>query len=233
MAPPPKGGFAVRPLDLALVAIGLVVVILIVWFSVGNNGSSQNVAQVPGAPAPTQDPNKPLPLPAGVLAPDFSLPSSDGKTFSLSQFRGKVVMLELFAPWCPHCQADAPIINQVYDKYKDKGVQVLMVSASPWSHTLEDDQAAQKTPTPISMSDITWFRDTFGVVFPILFDKDLNVAEKYGLAYYPTIYIIDKEGKIASNPAGNFVWENNKPVAQPEEDLSVDFLSRKLDQVLK
>ncbi len=80
----------------------------------------------------------------GETAPDFTLPSADGKAYSLSQFKGKVVLLELFAPWCPHCQGDAPLFNEVYEKYKDKGVQVLAVSASPYGRNYEEELKAEK-----------------------------------------------------------------------------------------
>jgi len=214
----------------------LVVVVFIVMSALGN--SQQASPSVPtsvssGVPTATTDPSLPNPLPVGAVAPDFSLPSPDGQTYSLSQYKGKVVMLELFAPWCPHCQDDAPILNATYEKYKDKGVQFLAVSASPWSHTLEDDRAAQKTPTPISMDDVTWFRDTFKVPFPILFDKDVKVAEQYGLAFYPTIYVIGKDGKVVSEPAGGYVWENGNPVSTRSEPVSVEFLSKALDEALK
>lgn len=239
-APPKKSGMPIRPFDLALVAVGLAVVGLIVWSSLGSS-NSQNVAQVPQAqgttaptgPTATFDPTLPKPLDIGTVAPDFSLPAPDGKTYTLSQFKGKVVLLELFAPWCPHCQDDAPLINQVYERYKDKDVQVLAVSGSPWGYKLDEQRAAQQTPTPISMDDIIWFRDTFKVPFPILLDKEVVAAEQYKLAFYPTIYIIGKDGKIVSQPAGRYVFENGKPVSQREEDLSVEFLSRKIDEALK
>lgn len=228
------GGFRIRPLDLGLVLLGLVVVGLIVWSALGNNQapSASVPTNVAGVPTATTDPSFPTPLPVGATAPDFSLPAPDGQTYSLSQYKGKVVMLELFAPWCPHCQNDAPIINEVYEKYKDR-VQFLAVSASPWSHTLEEDRAAQKTPTPISMDDITWFRDTFKVPFPMLFDKDVKAGESYGLAFYPTIYIISKDGKVVSEPAGAYVWENGNPVSTRSEAISVEYLSRMLDEALK
>ena len=241
--PPKKSSFEVRPLDLGLVILGLVVVGLIVWSSLAGNNSTNNagVSQVPtspsgnlpAAPTATLDPTFPKPLAIGQVAPDFTLPSPDGKAYSLSQFKGQVVLLELFAPWCPFCQKDAPIFNEVYEKYKDKGVQVLAISASPWGYTLEDDRAAQRTPTPIAMSDIIWFRDTFKVPFPMLFDKDVTVGEQYGLAFYPTVYIIGKDGTVVSNPAGNYIFENGNPVSKREEALSVDFLSRKLDEAMK
>jgi peroxiredoxin len=230
-------GFQVRPLDLGLVALGLVVVMLIVWSMLGNsnNAASPQVANNPGTAPNSQpaDPSMPVPLKLGTVAPDFNLPAPDGKTYSLSQYKGKVVMLELFAPWCPHCQADAPAMNEVYEKYKDKGVQVIAVSASPYGRTYEEDLAANKNPAPISLEDVTWFRDTYKVNFPILFDKDIKVGKDYGLAFYPTIYIIDKDGKIASEPAGDFVVENGKPVSSRTEAINLEFLSAELDKVLK
>jgi peroxiredoxin len=230
-------GFQVRPLDLGLVALGLVVVMLIVWSMLGNNNNSTSTPQAanPGTTPNSQpaNPQVPTPLKPGTVAPDFTLPAPDGKTYSLSQYKGKVVLLELFAPWCPHCQADAPALNEVHEKYKDKGVQIIAVSASPWGRTLEEDRAAQREPTPISMADVTWFRDTFKVPFPILFDKDVKVGADYGLAFYPTIYIIDKDGKVASEPAGDFVVENGKPVSSRVEAINLDFLSAELDKVLK
>ncbi|HKP51861.1 MAG TPA: TlpA disulfide reductase family protein [Chloroflexia bacterium] len=251
LPPQKKSSFEVRPLDLGLVVLGLIVVGLIVWSSLASNNSTPSnlgvsqvptvagaasvptVANVPGGPTATLDPTFPKPIAIGEVAPDFALPSPDGKAYSLSQFKGKVVLLELFAPWCPHCQEDAPIFNEVYEKYKDQGVQVLAVSGSPWGHKLQEEQAAEQTPTPISMDDIIWFRDTYKVPFPMLFDKDLKAAEAYGLAFYPTVYVIGKDGKVASNPAGNYIFENGNPVSQREEPLSVEFLSRKLDEALK
>ncbi len=83
------------------------------------------------------------------------------------------------------------------------------------------------------MDDVIWFRDTYKVPFPMLFDKDLSVADQYGLASYPTIYVIGKDGKVVSMPSGNYVFENGERVPVREEGRSVEFLSRKLDEALK
>lgn len=64
----------------------------------------------------------------GFFVPDFSLNSLDGKIIQLSQNRGKVVILNLWASWCPPCRAEMPAIQAVYDDYKSEGLTVLAVN---------------------------------------------------------------------------------------------------------
>lgn len=185
------------------------------------SGSNQGTAPAPTTGGPNASST---PVPVGAVAPAFSLPGADGKTYNLADYKGKVVMVEFFAPWCPHCQDDAPIFNAVADKYKGKDVQVLAVSASPRGKDNKSD---------ITMDDITWFRDEFKVTFPMLFDKGLKSAGDYSVMFYPTVYIIDKEGKIAAEPAGWFSWENGEPVSKRTEELNADTLSAQIDKLLK
>jgi peroxiredoxin len=130
-------------------------------------------------------------------APDFSLQGVDGQTYSLSSFKGKPVVLEFMATWCPHCQNDAPMMNQLDATYKPKGVQVLGINATPYSHNHEDSQHASD---PVTMDDLKWFHDNFKVTFPLLFDKSLKSANDYQVVSYPTIYIVDQNGNIAFQP---------------------------------
>jgi peroxiredoxin len=160
------------------------------------------------------DPNANLsgnsPVSAREAAPDFSLPGVDGKTYSLSAQLGKVVVLEFIATWCPHCQNDAPMMNKLYDTYKSKNVQVFAINATPNGH----DHSS-----PARMSDLQWFRDTYGVTFPLLFDAQLKSANDYGVYFYPYIYIVDQQGKVAFQP--------------PDDQIpSYDLLAAQIDKIV-
>ncbi len=226
-AVPKKRGFRLRPLDIGLIVVGIAVVGFIVWSGLSNANSNANPGETAARPP---NPRNGL-LPVGRQAPDFSLPAPDGKTYSLSQFKGKVVLLEIMAPWCPHCQNDAAILNKVYDNYKDKNVQMLAVSGSPYGRNYEDSQGEDKTP--ISMDDMTWFKDKFGVQYPVLLDKDLKVADAYGLRYFPTIYLIDKNGNIASQVAGLYQLDaNGNELDRQSDALTYEKIAAELDKVL-
>ncbi len=174
----------IRPLDIGLVLLGLLCTGAIVWLLLSNSQTSSN-GSAATAPTPTGGM-------VGQAAADFTLPATDGQTYTLSQFKGKPVFLEFMAPWCPHCQQDSVLLNQIYAANKDKGLQMLSVSATPYGR---DEQS------PIAMDDLTWFRDTYKVPFPILFDKDSTIGHtKYGVQGFPTIYTLNPQGVIVAAP---------------------------------
>src|SRR6185437_5846933 len=147
---------------------------------------------------PTVSPSATGLLPTGTPAPAIAaLPAATGQSYSLAQYKGqKVVVLEFFAPWCPHCQNETATLKQLQQKYGAKGVQVLSVSASPYGRSYESGDQ-----TPISMSDIQWFSKTFGLNYPALFDPSLKAGNAYGVQAFPTIYVVNKQGVITY--AGN------------------------------
>jgi len=121
-----------------------------------------------------------------VPAPDFTLEDMDGKKFSLKDYRGKVVLLNFWATWCPPCRREMPSMERLYEKFKGKNFVVLALNQ------MEDvDQVftytgeLQVTPA-----------------FPILFDKDSNVSRAYSVLGLPTTYLIDKEGNIRFRAIG-------------------------------
>ena len=126
----------------------------------------------------------------------------DGKTYTLSQFKGKTVVLEFFATWCPHCQNDAPMMNKLNADYKDKGVVLLGVNGSQFGHKYETD----KDTSPVTLDDIKWFRDSFTVTFPLLFDPNVTAGLNYGIKGYPTVFMVDKNGVLAGQPPYPFAY---------------------------
>lgn len=182
----------IRPLDIGLVVFGLLGTAAIVWLLLSNSQTS-NTGSV-AAPVAT-----PVGGMVGQAAADFTLPATDGQTYTLSQFKGQAVFVEFMAPWCPHCQDDAPLLNQIYAANKDKGLQMLSVSATPYGR---DEQS------PIGMEDLTWFRDTYKVPFPILFDKDSTIGHtKYDVQGFPTIYTLNAQGVIVAAPQNPLTLE--------------------------
>lgn len=144
-------------------------------------------------------------LVAGKKAPVIGTlkDATNGATLDVSKIIGNgkdAVLLELYAPWCPHCQHMTTILDQLQATYQSKGVQILAVSASSYGHNYESgDQSS------ISYSDIAWFHDTLHTTYPLLYDPSMKVGNAYGLYQngYPTYYCINKSGMITSVSGGD------------------------------
>jgi peroxiredoxin len=177
-------------------AITVVVVAAIAIFAVVRglqaNGSSSSGQLTNGNPSAP-----------GKVAQDFTLPAEQGGNVSLSQYLGghgrgggKVVVLEFFAPWCPHCRNEVSTLNTVAQVFSDQ-VQVLSVSASPYGFNYES--SGNTDTSPISMADVQKFVNQFHVIYPALLDTSLRTANAYGVYGYPQIYVIDRNGVITWN----------------------------------
>jgi peroxiredoxin len=144
-----------------------------------------------------QSPPAPAPLAAGKRAPDFALTAADGNRYSLSQYRGHVVVLEFFAPWCPHCRNETSVLNQAASTGGAQGVQVLSVSATPYGYNYESSGGADTTP--IAMKDITEFVTNYHVTYPAMLDTSLKVGDAYSVAAFPQLFVIDRNGTVTWN----------------------------------
>ena len=119
-------------------------------------------------------------------APSFILSTVKGDRAGLNDYRGKVVMLEFFASWCPPCQIAAPEIKSIYEKYKDKGFVVLAI-------------AIDEGPTAVSA--VSKFVKEFDIHYPVLLN-DGKVSSQYHVISIPTSFIIDKQGKLNNTHIG-------------------------------
>jgi peroxiredoxin len=117
------------------------------------------------------------------LAPDFTLTDANGKRVSLSDFRGKVVLLNFWATWCGPCAIEIPWFVQFEQQFRSKGLEIIGVS-------LDDDGWKAIKP----------FAEQHHINYPILLGND-SVAQLYGgLDALPTTFMIDREGRIAYPP---------------------------------
>jgi peroxiredoxin len=134
-------------------------------------------------------------LAPGKIGPDFTLPAEQGGVISLHEYRGQVVVLEFFAPWCPHCRNEVSTLNQVARTYAAQGVQVLSVTATPYGFNYE----STGDTAPITMADVRRFVDQFHVSYPTLLDTSLKAGNAYGVSGYPQLFVIDRNGVITWN----------------------------------
>jgi peroxiredoxin len=111
-------------------------------------------------------------------APDFALPSRDGKEVRLSELKGQVVMINFWATWCGPCRQEMPLLQQIHDKYEPLGFTMLGVNVEP------DSVAAQN-----------WLKG-MPVTFPILFDRKSEVSSSFGVEAMPSSVLIDREGRV-------------------------------------
>lgn len=119
-------------------------------------------------------------------AQDFTLADVDGEESRLSDYRGKVVMLNFWASWCPPCRHEMPSMQRLYEKYADQGLVVIGVNQ--WEdEDLVFEFVGRLEPEP---------------TFPVLLDRDSKVAEQYGVKGLPTTWLIDREGKLRYRAMG-------------------------------
>ena len=123
-------------------------------------------------------------------APDFTLPDLSGNMVSLKEYRGKIILLDFWATWCPPCRRSIPELAEIQKKYKDYGVVILGISM--------DD------PFMFDNQYLLAFKEKFNINYRIL-RADIEVINNYlsnGRMAIPTLFIINREGKIVKKHIG-------------------------------
>lgn len=120
-----------------------------------------------------------------ATAPDFSLPTPDGKTIKLSSYKGKVVIIDFWATWCPPCRKGIPDLINLKKKYGSKGLEIIGVSVD-------------RETKP----DVIPFMKEKGINYPVVY-ADNNIIMNYGgIRAIPTSFVIDKQGKVVASYEG-------------------------------
>ena len=171
----------------------LVVLIGLVIWGMYDVGTKSNSA---GMPTNTnQGQQLTVGLEKGNLAPDFELKSIDGKTMKLSSLRGKKVIVNMWATWCPPCRLEMPEMEKFYTENKNEGIEILAVNLTK----------AEK-----SRNDVPAFVKAYGITFPILMDENGDVARLYEVSSIPATSIIDTQGVIREKIVGPMTYDSMK-----------------------
>lgn len=128
-----------------------------------------------------------------IPASDFYLRDLNGKLVRLSDFKGKVVLLNFWATWCSPCLKEMPSMEKLYQSHKDKGLEIVAVSV---------DTA--------SKIKVRGYVEKLGLTFPILHDRDSLISRLYNNPGVPSSYLIDMKGKLAYRVLGEYDWSGEK-----------------------
>ena len=117
------------------------------------------------------------------LAPDFTLPGTDGKTYSLKDFRGKTLILDFWATWCPDCRAEMPQLLALQKRIQDRK-DIVMVGISC-------DTDPEKLSAYVKEQGISWLQ-----LSDFKAKKESPIYDTYKVKWIPTKYVIGPDGKI-------------------------------------
>lgn len=133
----------------------------------------------------------------GQPAPGFSLVSPEGDRFDLSDYAGQVVLVNMWATWCPPCKAEMPAINSFYEAHREQGFTVLAVNSQEDART------------------VNAFIQAGGFSFPVLLDTKAEVMELYQVRGLPTSFIIDRDGAIRHVQTGAITEKQLEQIVLP------------------
>jgi peroxiredoxin len=122
-----------------------------------------------------KDPNA---VKVGKEAPNFSLEQLNGPAITLSDLRGKGVVLNFWGTWCEPCKSEMPALQKQYEMYKDKGLVIIGVNIGQAPATVDP------------------FVKQLGVSFPILLDRQSQITKLYRIGPIPTTFFIDPDGEV-------------------------------------
>jgi cytochrome c biogenesis protein CcmG/thiol:disulfide interchange protein DsbE len=118
-------------------------------------------------------------------APDFELPRLDGRgAISLASLRGKAVVLNFWASWCGPCKDEAPLLQEAWERYRDRGVVVVGIDAQDFS------------------GDAKRFVARYRITYPNLHDGKGSTLGRFGVTGFPETWFIDSEGRIVEHVQG-------------------------------
>jgi peroxiredoxin len=138
-------------------------------------------------------------------APGFTLQNLTAADVSLSDYRGKLVLLNFWATWCMPCRQEMPSMERLWKKYQHQGLVILAVST--------DEGGAGRVKSFVKRLKIT---------FPIVLDPDATVSDLYQVSGLPVSFLIDQQGRAVAKITGSEDWMSEKAIARIEGLLTAN-----------
>lgn len=152
------------------------------------------------------------PLGPGSRAPDFTYPDLDGTPVSLSDLRGKVVLVNLWATWCPPCREEMPSMERLYRAMEGRPFEILAVSV--------DAQEGGVDVAGREGGNLRAFAEELELTFPILHDPSMRIQSLYQATGFPESFVVGKDGVIYRKVFGSLEWDT---------PVMVEFIERLVD----
>lgn len=127
------------------------------------------------------------------LAPDFSLPTTDGGEIGLSQYRGRYVLINFWAVWCTPCRKEMPAMQRSFERLRDDGIDMLAIHSGP------------------RLDDAARVAGELGLGFTIAVDEALALHD-WEVQGLPTTYLVDPQGRIVADAVGIREWDSDEMI---------------------
>lgn len=179
----------INPIVILIIFPFVLLIGLVSWAIYENQSKSETESHLvkPPISAIAKDAEKKFGIQKGKMAPDFDLATINGEPTKLSDYRGKIIILNFWASWCPPCKAEMPNIEKFYKENKGQNVIVLAVNL---------------TSVERNKNDVQQFIKDNGLTFPVLLDEHGKVGNLYQTFTIPASYIINTKGIVQKKFVG-------------------------------
>lgn len=170
--------------------LGLLVIVLLIAVMIGTYVKQEidKEREIDAATLGQEVEEREIGLEKGDTPPDFTLTSLEGENVTLSELRGKKVILNFWNTWCPPCKAEMPHMQNYYEQYaKDENVEIVAVNLTDGEYDFTADA---------KINTVMTFKNSYELTFPILLDTKNEVGVDYQIINIPTTYFIDSNGTV-------------------------------------
>jgi peroxiredoxin len=163
-------------MPILLLGMGLILIVAAVFFALRNPASQTDLSAIP--------------VKVSYASPELELTDTAGHAVSLNDYRGQVVLVNLWATWCPPCKEEMPALESFYHKHKDSGFVIVAINDGD--------------PTP----DVIQFVEDYGLSFPVWLDPKYIASEQaFKTLNLPSSFLIDRNGTIVLSWVGGINYK--------------------------